>query len=128
MRGGGLLAPALLDVDQKPLDPLMRELRDLVARARRARIRGAEASAATITVTSLGELGVDAVYGVIQPPQVALVGFGAPRERPFAENGLLGVRRVVTATLAAAPRVSDGLRGARLLAAIAGELAHPETL
>jgi pyruvate dehydrogenase E2 component (dihydrolipoamide acetyltransferase) len=128
VRGGGLLAPALLDVDQKPLATLMSELRDLVARARRARLRGAETTAATLTVTSLGDLGVDAVYGVIQPPQVALLGFGAVRERPWAEAGLLGVRPVVTVTLSADHRVSDGLRGARLLGAIARELAEPEQL
>jgi pyruvate dehydrogenase E2 component (dihydrolipoamide acetyltransferase) len=128
VRGGGLLAPALLDVDRKPLDVLMAELRDLVARARRARLRGAESTAATLTVTSLGDLGVDKVFGVIQPPQVALVGFGAVRERPWAENGLLGVRPVVTTTLSADHRVSDGLRGARLLTAIAQELREPEQL
>jgi pyruvate dehydrogenase E2 component (dihydrolipoamide acetyltransferase) len=128
VRGGGLLAPALLDVDQKPLDTLMSELRDLVARARRARLRGAETTNATLTVTSLGDLGVDAVYGVIQPPQVALVGFGAVRERPWAEAGLLGVRPVLTTTLSADHRVSDGLRGARLLSAIARELGEPERL
>jgi pyruvate dehydrogenase E2 component (dihydrolipoamide acetyltransferase) len=128
VRGGGLLAPALLDVDQKPLARLMGELRDLVARARRARLRGAETTAATLTVTSLGDLGVDQVFGVIQPPQVALVGFGAVRARPWAEGGLLGVRPVVTATLSADHRVSDGLRGARLLATIAQQLREPEQL
>jgi pyruvate dehydrogenase E2 component (dihydrolipoamide acetyltransferase) len=128
VRGGGLLAPALLDVDQKPVGALMAELRDLVARARRARLRGAETTAATCTVTSLGDLGVDQVFGVIHPPQVALVGFGAPRERPWAEGGLLGVRPVVTATLSADHRVSDGLRGARFLGALAQALGDPEAL
>jgi pyruvate dehydrogenase E2 component (dihydrolipoamide acetyltransferase) len=128
VRGGGLLAPALLDADRKPLGQLMLELRDLVARARRARLRGAESNAATVTVTSLGDLGVDKVLGVIQPPQVALVGFGAVRERPWAERGMLAVRPVVTATLAADHRVSDGMRGARLLTAIEKALAQPEAL
>jgi pyruvate dehydrogenase E2 component (dihydrolipoamide acetyltransferase) len=128
VRGGGLLAPALLDADRKPLGQLMRELRDLVARARRARLRGAESNAATVTVTSLGDLGVDKVFGVIQPPQVALVGFGAVRERPWAERGMLAVRPVLTATLAADHRVSDGMRGARLLTAIEKALAQPEAL
>jgi pyruvate dehydrogenase E2 component (dihydrolipoamide acetyltransferase) len=128
VRGGGLLAPALLDADRKPLGQLMLELRDLVARARRARLRGAESNAATVTVTSLGDLGVDKVLGVIQPPQVALVGFGAVRERPWAERGMLAVRPVVTATLAADHRVSDGMRGARLLTAIEKALAQPEVL
>jgi pyruvate dehydrogenase E2 component (dihydrolipoamide acetyltransferase) len=126
VRGGGLLAPALLDADRKPVSQLMTELRDLVARARRVRLRGAESTAATVTVTSLGDLGVDKVFGVIQPPQVALVGFGAVRERPWAEGGLLGVRPVITATLSADHRVSDGLRGARLLSAIERALAEPE--
>jgi pyruvate dehydrogenase E2 component (dihydrolipoamide acetyltransferase) len=128
VRGGGLLAPALLDADRKPLGQLMLELRELVARARRARLRGAESNAATVTVTSLGDLGVDKVLGVIQPPQVALVGFGAVRERPWAERGMLAVRPVVTATLAADHRVSDGMRGARLLTAIEKALAQPEVL
>jgi pyruvate dehydrogenase E2 component (dihydrolipoamide acetyltransferase) len=92
------------------------------------RLRGAETTGATITVTSLGDLGVDEVLGVIQPPQVALVGFGALRERPWAEGGKLEARPVVRATLAADHRVSDGLRGARLLAAIARALDAPERL
>jgi pyruvate dehydrogenase E2 component (dihydrolipoamide acetyltransferase) len=106
----------------------MLELRDLVARARRARLRGAESNAATVTVTSLGDLGVDKVFGVIQPPQVALVGFGALRERPWAEGGMLAVRPVVTATLSADHRVSDGHRGGRFLAAVDRRLQEPARL
>ena len=82
----------------------------------------------TITVTNLGEQGVESVFGVIYPPQVALVGFGAVVERPWAEGGLLGARRLVTATLAADHRVSDGHRGARFLAAIGRLLKEPEQL
>ena len=76
----------------------------------------------TITVTNLGDQGTDSVFGVIYPPQVALVGFGVVRERPWAENGLLGVRTVVTATLAADHRVSDGHGGGRFLRALARHL------
>lgn len=82
---------------------------------------------ATLTVTNLGDLGVETVYGVIQPPQVALVGFGRVTEQPWAEHGLLGVRPVVSATLAADHRASDGIRGARFLAAIERHLQPPET-
>jgi pyruvate dehydrogenase E2 component (dihydrolipoamide acetyltransferase) len=82
----------------------------------------------TITVTNLGDLGVESVFGVIYPPQVALIGFGRVVEQPFAEHGLLGVRPVVTATLSADHRVSDGLRGGRLLDRIADLLQQPEDL
>jgi pyruvate dehydrogenase E2 component (dihydrolipoamide acetyltransferase) len=85
-------------------------------------------SGATITVTNLGDQGVEEVFGVIYPPQVALVGFGRIVERPWADAGLLGVRPVVRATLSADHRVSDGLEGARFLAAIDRLLRTPEAL
>jgi pyruvate dehydrogenase E2 component (dihydrolipoamide acetyltransferase) len=82
----------------------------------------------TITVTNLGDLGVESVFGVIYPPQVALVGFGRIVEQPWAHEGLLGVRSVVTATLSADHRVSDGLRGSRYLARVDELLQRPEEL
>ncbi|HEU5158387.1 MAG TPA: 2-oxo acid dehydrogenase subunit E2, partial [Streptosporangiaceae bacterium] len=76
LRKGGLVAPALHDADTLPLDQLMAGLRDLVARARGGRLQRAEMTDSTITVTNLGDLGVESVFGVVFPPQVALVGFG----------------------------------------------------
>ncbi|HSO37047.1 MAG TPA: dihydrolipoamide acetyltransferase family protein [Labilithrix sp.] len=128
LRPSGLVAPAIRDTDQRSLTELMAALGDVVGRARAGTLRSSEMSDPTITVTNLGDQGVDTVFGVIYPPQVALVGFGTVRERPWAENGLLGVRSVVTATLAADHRVSDGHRGARFLAAIARLLDRPEDL
>jgi pyruvate dehydrogenase E2 component (dihydrolipoamide acetyltransferase) len=128
LRRGGLVAPALHDVEKKPLGELMRELDDLVARARRGGLRSSELVDATLTVTSLGELGVAAVYGVIYPPQVALVGFGRVAERPWASGGKVEVRPVVTATLAGDHRASDGIRGAQFLLALDRLLQAPEDL
>jgi pyruvate dehydrogenase E2 component (dihydrolipoamide acetyltransferase) len=128
LRGGGVIAPAIHDTATLGLDSLMMALRDLVARARAGRLRSSEMSDPTITVTNLGDLGVDQVFGVIYPPQVALVGFGKVAERPWAENGLLGVRPTVTATLAADHRVSDGHRGGLFLSAIDHLLQTPEEL
>jgi pyruvate dehydrogenase E2 component (dihydrolipoamide acetyltransferase) len=128
LRGGGLIAPALHDADRKSLDELMAGLRDLVMRARTGRLRSSEMSDPTITVTNLGEQGVDLVHGVIYPPQVALVGFGAIRERPWAADGMIGARPVATATLAADHRVSDGLAGSRFLTLIDHRLQGPEEL
>ena len=83
---------------------------------------------ATITVTSLGDEGVELVQGVIYPPQVALVGFGRVAERAWAENGWVRAMPVVTASLAADHRASDGHRGALFLAEIARLLQAPERL
>ncbi len=125
-RGGGLIAPAIHDADRKDLDELMADLRDLVARARRGGLRASEMADPTITVTNLGDQGVDEVLGVIYPPQVALVGFGRVRDRPWAAEGMLGVRPVVVATLSADHRASTGAEGARFLTALERHLRTPE--
>lgn len=128
LRQGGLIAPALLDADGKNLAQLMRGLADLVKRTRGGSLKSSELGEATITVTNLGEQGAQLVHGVIYPPQVALVGFGRVAERPWAENGGLKALPVVTASLAADHRVSDGHRGALFLRELAELLQHPEDL
>ena len=128
LRQGGLIAPAIHDVGDKTLEQLMCELSDLVKRARAGSLRSSEMADPTITVTNLGEQGVAAVYGVIYPPQVALVGFGRIVEQPWVDNGALTVMPVVTASLAADHRVSDGHRGALFLAELRDLLQQPEGL
>lgn len=128
LRQGGLIAPAVHHVDLKSLDELMEALRDLIPRVRAGRLRSSEMTDATITVTNLGDLGVETVYGVIYPPQVALVGFGKIMEQPWAENGMLGIRPVLTATLAADHRATDGRRGAQFLDALNHYLQEAATL
>ncbi|UTT68853.1 2-oxo acid dehydrogenase subunit E2 [Arthrobacter sp. DNA4] len=128
LRHGGLVAPALHDADTLTLDELMDQLRDLVGRARAGRLQRAEMADPTLTVTNLGDLGVESVYGVIYPPQVAMVGFGKVLEQPWAHNGMLGIRHAAIATLSADHRVSDGLRGGRFLARIDELLQKPGEL
>ena len=128
LRGGGLIAPAVRDADQLSLVDLMTALRDLTTRARGGRLRGSEMTDATITVTNLGERGVGSVFGVIYPPQVALVGFGKVSDRVRAVDDAIGIRPVVTATLSADHRATDGHIGARLLADVARRLNQPKEL
>ncbi len=128
IRGGGLVAAALLDAEDQPLDALMASMRDLVTRVRAGRFKARELSDATITLTSLGERGVDQLYGVIYPPQVAIVGVGTQRMQPVVHEGQVTARLAASLTLAADHRVSDGHRGALFLRAIDKFLQEPETL
>lgn len=128
IRGTGLVAPAIHDSDGLSLEALMAAMRDLVVRVRAGRFRASELTDPTITVSSLGERGVESLYGVIYPPQVAIVGFGMPIARPWAKDGMIGVHRVVSMTLAGDHRVSDGHRGALFLCAIESLLQTPEAL
>jgi pyruvate dehydrogenase E2 component (dihydrolipoamide acetyltransferase) len=126
LRQGGLIAPAIHDVADKSVDQLMRDLTDLVKRARAGTLRSSEMSDPTITVTNLGEQGVETVYGVIYPPQVALVGFGRVHDIPWVTDGTLSVMPAITASLAADHRVSDGHYGALFLTEVRERLQYPE--
>ncbi len=128
MRGGGLVAPAIHDADRKNCGELMAALRDLITRVRGGRLRSSEMADPTVTLTSLGDQGVSQVFGVIYPPQVAIVGLGRIAERPWVSGGTVGVRQVLTASLAADHRVSDGHRGALFLAALDRQLQKPGEL
>ena len=128
LRGGGLVAPALLDADRKDLPTLMRDFSALVTRVRAGRMRAGEFSAATITVTSLGADGADVLYPIINPPQVAIVGAGAIRDRPAVRNGELAIRPTLTLALAADHRVTDGRAGSRFLRTIEDLLQRPDAL
>jgi pyruvate dehydrogenase E2 component (dihydrolipoamide acetyltransferase) len=128
LRGGGLVAPALHDADRCGLDELMRRLQDLTKRARAGSLRSSEMTDPTITITSLGERGVESVFGIIYPPQLALVGFGRIAERPWVVDGRVVVQPVISATLSGDHRATDGHRGALLLNAIDFLLQEPEKL
>jgi pyruvate dehydrogenase E2 component (dihydrolipoamide acetyltransferase) len=128
LRGGGLVAPCLFDVPEKTAPALMSELKDLVRRSRSGGLRGSELSEGTLTVTHLGDRGVDSVCGVIYPPQVALVGIGSTRELPWVVESRIQVRSVATFSLSADHRVSDGHTGALFLRRIDELIQFPEQL
>jgi pyruvate dehydrogenase E2 component (dihydrolipoamide acetyltransferase) len=127
LRGGGVVTPAIAGADALSLDELMAGLRDLVGRARSGSVRSSETTG-TLTVTNLGDGGVATVFGVINPPQVALVGFGGILEQPVAHEGMLAAHPVVQCTLSADHRAVDGHLGSRFLRAIDDLLQHPDGL
>ncbi len=128
LRGGGLIAPAIRHAERASLEALMAAMRDLVRRARGGGLRASELSSATVTVTSLGERGAEAVWPVIHPPQVAMIGFGRIAIRPWVVGDRVEPRPLVTLSLAADHRVSDGHAGSLLLDDIAQRLEAPDQL
>ncbi len=128
LRQGGLIAPAIHHVDRLSLEELMVKLRDLVQRTRTGALRASEMTDPTFTVTNLGEQGVESVYGIINPPQVAIAGFGSIVQRPWIVDGQIVPRPIITATLAADHRVSDGHRGGLFLRALNRWLQEPAKL
>jgi pyruvate dehydrogenase E2 component (dihydrolipoamide acetyltransferase) len=126
LRDGGLVAPAIHDIDRKDVDAIMSALVDLTARARSGTLRSSELSDPTMTVTNLGDLGVEQAYAVIYPPQVAIVAFGRVAVRPWVVDGRVVPRSVMTATVSADHRAVDGRRAGQFLTAIDRRLQSPE--
>ena len=128
LRTGGVMVPAIHNTEKMTLDELMTTLNDMIPRARAMKLRSSELSDSTVTMTSLGEGSTELVFGVIYPPQVALIGFGSITQQPWAEKEMLGVRPVLNVTLAADHRATDGATGGRLLTLINQYLQKPELL
>jgi len=128
LRGGGLVSPAIHDVDTLTLPELMDKLRDVVARARSGGLRSSELMDSTVTATSLGDRGADSVTGVIYPPQVAIIGFGRIRDRPWVTGAKVEPRPLLEVSLAGDHRASDGHAGGRLLTTIEQLLQEPDKL
>lgn len=128
LRSGGVMIPAIHHADKKSIDELMASLNDIIPRTRAMKLRSSELSESTITVTNLGEGNVETVYGVIYPPQVAIIGFGSIVEQPWAETGMLDVRPVLNITLSADHRATDGATGSRFLMTVKNYLEKPAEL
>lgn len=128
LRKGGLITPALLNADIMNLDDTMNSLSDLITRSRAGKLRSSEMLAQTITITNLGDLGVESVYGVIYPPQLAVIGLGAIIDSPWAEGDTLCVRKVMQATLAGDHRATDGRTGGLFLDKLNHYLQNPKEL
>jgi pyruvate dehydrogenase E2 component (dihydrolipoamide acetyltransferase) len=128
LRKGGLITPALINAHEMGLDETMHAMGDLISRTRSGKLRNTEMILQTITITNLGDLGVESVFGVIYPPQVALVGLGRIMDAPWAQGDTLSVRKVMQATLAGDHRATDGRTGALFLDKLNQILQEPQEL
>jgi pyruvate dehydrogenase E2 component (dihydrolipoamide acetyltransferase) len=121
----GLIAPALLDCAGRDVDDLAAGLADLTARTRAGRLRAAEMTEATFTLSNLGMFDVTQFTAIVTPPQVAILATGRTTERAVVRGGQVAVRRVMTATISADHRAVDGAGAARFLGTLKGMLEQP---
>jgi len=120
----GLVAPALLGADGLDVRAAATALRDLGDRARAMRLRPAELSGATFTLSNLGMFDVTAFTAIVTPPQVAILATARPVERWTAAGGV----GILTATLSADHRALDGVDAARFLETFKQAMEDPATL
>lgn len=131
LKDEGVLVPAVLEAEKLSLSEFNLAFQNLALRTKNGGLKNRELNEGTITVTNVGDLGSDEVFGIIFPPQVAIVGFGRIRKEPIVDTinqGEIYPGFVIDVTLSADHRVSDGLLGAKFLNELANVLNHPLTL
>ncbi|MEX5709778.1 dihydrolipoamide acetyltransferase family protein [Parafrankia sp. FMc6] len=121
----GLVVPNIPDAGSRGLVDLARSLHSLTEAARADRLRPADLSGGTITITNVGVLGVDTGAPVLNPGEAAILALGAIRPAPWVHEGELAVRTVAHLALSFDHRVVDGELGSAVLADVAAVLADP---
>jgi pyruvate dehydrogenase E2 component (dihydrolipoamide acetyltransferase) len=111
----GLVVPVIRDADQLSLPELAARTRDLIDRAQAKKLFPLDYEGGTFTVSNLGMLGVDSFVAIINPPQCAILATGRVAPRVVADEDMLAIRSMITATLSADHRIIDGAIGARFL-------------
>jgi pyruvate dehydrogenase E2 component (dihydrolipoamide acetyltransferase) len=128
LKSGGVLVPAVLDAQNLSLDQLNSSFLDLAHRVQLNELKNRELTEGTFTITNLGDSGCEEVFGIIFPPQVALIGLGFIHKRLVMLNDKVVNSWAVVGSLSADHRVSDGLVGAKFLRKIDEFLQIPEQL
>ncbi|MDF1719875.1 MAG: pyruvate dehydrogenase complex dihydrolipoamide acetyltransferase [Minwuia sp.] len=125
---GGLITPVVRNTDQKGLQQISAETKDLAGRARDGKLKPEEFAGGTFTISNLGMFGIDQFVAVINPPQAAILAVGSGTQKPVVKDGALAIATVMTATLSADHRVFGGAEGAAFLETLRGLLEDPLTM
>ncbi len=124
----GLIVPVVKNVDKKKFDDIVREIRDLVTRAREGTLTPDDVSGSTFTITNLGMFDIDAFTPIINPPEVAILGVGRIQRKPVAVGDEIKIANVMWLSLTFDHRVMDGHVAARFLQELAKTLNDKEKI
>jgi pyruvate dehydrogenase E2 component (dihydrolipoamide acetyltransferase) len=125
---GGLVTPVIWAAETMGLAALSQTTADLASRARQGRLRVAEYTGGSFSISNLGMFGVREFAAVINPPQGAILAVGAGEQRPVVVDGALTVATVMTVTLSADHRAIDGAVAAQWLQSFKGFVENPVTM
>ena len=126
---GGLVTPVIRNADNKGLQLISEEMKELAGRARANKLKPEEYQGGGFSISNLGMFGVEQFSAIINPPQSCILAVGATEKRPVVEqDDTVVVRSMMTMTLSVDHRSVDGALGARLLAEIKAALEEPLTM
>ena len=124
----GLVTPILRNCEQKRLDQINAELRDLADRARSRKLKSEEYTGATFTISNLGMFGVEQFAAIVNPPEGAILAVGTIVEKPVVKNGQIVIGHTMKMTLSSDHRIIDGVVAARFLQDLKTIMENPASL
>ena len=124
----GVVAPVIHNAHAASLADISIQRRDIADRARAGKLRPADISDATFTISNLGMYQVDRFSAIITPPQAAILAVGSIADRVVAIEGKPAVRPMMSMTISCDHRVADGARAAMFLSDLAEALREPAKL
>jgi pyruvate dehydrogenase E2 component (dihydrolipoamide acetyltransferase) len=123
--GGDLLVPVIRDAHQRSLGEIATALSELRQRAEARKLTPSELQGSTFSISNLGMFGVDQFSALVNPPEAAILAVGRSTRRPFESNGTIIWGQMLTLTLSADHRVTDGAAAARFLQDVRAVLEEP---
>ena len=123
-----LIVPVVHGADRLELKAVAELRGDLVGRARERKLRPADVSDGTFTISNLGMFGVDSFHAIVNTPQAAILAVGRILDRIVAVDGEAVVRPTMIVSLSFDHRVVDGAEGARFLDTLAALVEEPAGL
>jgi pyruvate dehydrogenase E2 component (dihydrolipoamide acetyltransferase) len=124
----GLVTPVIRNCEQKRIDLISAELRDVVERARNRKLKPEEYQGSTFTISNLGMFGVEDFSAIINPPESAILAVSSTLEKPIVKNGIITIGHSMKITLSSDHRVIDGALAARFLQDLKKLLENPAAL
>lgn len=121
----GLVVPILRDADRMSLADIEKRIADFAARAKDGKITLEELTGGTFSITNGGVFGSLLSTPIINPPQSAILGIHATKDRPVAENGQVVIRPMNYLALSYDHRIIDGREAVQFLVAIKEFLENP---
>jgi 2-oxoglutarate dehydrogenase E2 component (dihydrolipoamide succinyltransferase) len=121
----GLVVPIIRDADKLSLADIEKQIANFAARAKDGKLTMEELTGGTFSITNGGVFGSMLSTPIINPPQAAILGIHATKDRPIAENGQVVIRPMNYLALSYDHRIIDGRDAVLFLATIKEALEYP---
>jgi pyruvate dehydrogenase E2 component (dihydrolipoamide acetyltransferase) len=122
---GGLITPIIKNADQKSIQAISKESKQLAKKAREGKLTPEEFQGGTFSISNLGMFGIDNFSAIVNPPQSCILAVARAVEKPIVEHGQIKIGYMMNVTLSCDHRVVDGAIGAEFLKALRRYIEHP---